>query len=525
MESLHIRIRRMVQEVCNAVLDGYRSEEFMRQISEQQIAAMAPNANAVNNARKIVKSGGFTSHMRSADDSFYMGTCKGSGSSAYTVSLDFIEGDEPVCRCSCPSRQFPCKHGLALMMELSQPCQWEICDIPQDILNKRAKKEARSGKKEDGADGTADKDKPRAARKPNQAARTKKLKKQLEGLDLAEKVVRELLESGLGTLTGTSVKVYQDLAKQLGDYYLPGPQRLVQSLVTEVQRLWEDGAGDYRNAVHILVYLRSLVKKSRTYLSEKLEQGEVEDDNSILYEELGGIWTLERLVELGLKKEDVTLLQLAFDVYYDEARREFVDKGWWMDLDSGEIHVTYNYRPLKALKYVKEEDSVMEGVRVPLVVCYPGGNGRRIRWEAQEFLPVTGEMLKEARGKAVSSLAPLVKMAKNELKNTLSDGRFGCMVWYSRLMCTRVEEPRAEKTGAETDQPGYILCCGDGDTIELKDRPGDTPSADRLDILPDSRMAEDQVMFGVLWYDTGRHKICMHPYSIITEDEILRLLY
>lgn len=60
----------------------------MREIPEQQIAAMAPNANAVNNARKIVKSGGFTEHARSEDDTFYMGSCKGSGSSAYRVTLD-----------------------------------------------------------------------------------------------------------------------------------------------------------------------------------------------------------------------------------------------------------------------------------------------------------------------------------------------------------------------------------------------------------------------------------------------------
>ena len=124
----------------------------MREIPEQQIAAMAPNANAVNNARKIVKSGGFTEHARSEDDTFYMGSCKGSGSSAYRVTLDFADNDAPVCRCSCPSRQFPCKHGLALMMELSQGHHWDICDIPQDILDKRAKKDVRAGKKESQGD-------------------------------------------------------------------------------------------------------------------------------------------------------------------------------------------------------------------------------------------------------------------------------------------------------------------------------------------------------------------------------------
>ena len=131
----------------------------------------------------------------------------------------------------------------------------------------------------------------------------------------------------------------------------------------EVSRLKEDGKGDYKEAVRILVFLRALIKRSRAYLTEKLEQGQVEDDASVLYEELGGIWNLDRLIELGLKKENVRLLQLSFHVSYDGARRELVDKGWWLDLDSGEIDITYNYRPVKALKYVKEEDSVTEALQ------------------------------------------------------------------------------------------------------------------------------------------------------------------
>ena len=194
-----------------------------------------------------------------------------------------------------------------------------------------------------------------------------------------------------------------------------------------------------------------------------------------------------------------------------------MDKGWWLDLDSGEIDITYNYRPVKALKYVKEEDSVMEGVRVPMLVYYPGENGRRIRWEGQEFLPVTQKLLAEARGKASASLPELVKAAKNELKNTLSDGRFGCLVSYDGLGSVSTE-------GVEGERREYIMSCG-GSTIELKDRPGDMPSVSRLDILPDRQMAENQVMFGVLWYDRGRHRICLHPYSIITEKEVVRLLY
>lgn len=53
----------------------------MRTFSEQQIVALAPNANAVSNGRKISNGGGFVSRMRSEDDTFYMGECKGSGKS------------------------------------------------------------------------------------------------------------------------------------------------------------------------------------------------------------------------------------------------------------------------------------------------------------------------------------------------------------------------------------------------------------------------------------------------------------
>ena len=58
----------------------------MRSFSEQQIGALAPNANALSNGRKISGGGGFVSRMRSEDDTFYMGECKGRGKSNYVVS-------------------------------------------------------------------------------------------------------------------------------------------------------------------------------------------------------------------------------------------------------------------------------------------------------------------------------------------------------------------------------------------------------------------------------------------------------
>ena len=52
---------------------------------------------------------------------------------------------------------------------------------------------------------------------------------------------------------------------------------------------------------------------------------------SVLYEELGGIWNLERLIELGLKKENVRLLQLSFH----GQRMTGPEGNWWTRLVAG----------------------------------------------------------------------------------------------------------------------------------------------------------------------------------------------
>ena len=90
----------------------------MQQITEQQILALAPNPAAGANGKKISQKGGFVRRERSADDTFYLGECQGSGKSNYITTADFIEPSAPVFRCSCPSRQFPCKNSLSLLFDI-----------------------------------------------------------------------------------------------------------------------------------------------------------------------------------------------------------------------------------------------------------------------------------------------------------------------------------------------------------------------------------------------------------------------
>lgn len=492
----------------------------MKEISEQFISSLAPNATAVNNGKKISTKGGFVKLSRSADDTFYMGQCKGSGKSDYITSADFLEETSPVFRCSCPSRQFPCKHSLALLFEIAAKKTFEVCEIPQDILDKRKRKEARAAKEQEKEEaiknGTApEKDlaSAKAAAKKSKAAKTKKIKKQLEGLKLTEDMIRNLLQTGLGTMGGNSVKVYTDLAKQLGDYYLSGPQVYVKQLIAEIEAFKKDGEEKhYREAVNILVRLRALVKKSETYLNTKLESDKPDSDDNILFEELGGIWRLDELNALGLKKEQVTLIQLAFEVGFDEARKEYVDTGWWADVESGEIFLVCNHRPVKALKYIKQEDTVFETACVPVLTYYPGELNRRIRWEGAMFHETKEKELALLRENAEKSIPDTLKKVKNQIKNTLSDNYVVLLFAYEKI-------GKIGETPVLEDTFGNRIILAD---MELRGHEG---TIDRLFVLPEEELFQNQVLLGAFFYDEEKRRICVQPYSIVTEDRVVRLLY
>jgi len=71
----------------------------------------APDASSLTAARKLATPGPWSD--TGSTDTLVWGKCQGSGRAPYQVSID-LSG--PAYRCSCPSRKFPCKHALALLL-------------------------------------------------------------------------------------------------------------------------------------------------------------------------------------------------------------------------------------------------------------------------------------------------------------------------------------------------------------------------------------------------------------------------
>lgn len=490
----------------------------MKNVTEQLILSLAPNSAAAANGKKISKSGGFQKLYRSADDTLYMGECKGSGKNPYITSADYIDPDHPVFRCSCPSRQFPCKHSLGLLYEMMSDKKFDICEIPEDIQRKRGKIAAKSAPAKAPEDMTPEElekaeKKKASAEKSAKSAKKKKLQKQLEGLDLVEKAVKDLVTAGLGTMGGASLPTYQNLSKQLGDYYLNGPQRLFNRLMIEITEFQKDNLEiHYDNAIDTIEKLYSLIKKSREYINTKIESDDVANDDTILYEELGGNWKLSELEALGKCKKNAHMAQLSFWVTFDEARKEYIDTGAWCDLDDGNIYLTKNFRPLKSLKYVKAEDTVFGAADIPSMAIYPGEINPRVRWDGASIRELCSGDYDKIRSLAAPSICAEIKSIKNKLQNAMASPILYKLVAFSKI----------GKCG-----DGIVLKTKSGDTMLLENFPELEATVERLEILPNAKLAENGVMLCGFWYNGEKRRISAQPLCIIpdSENSVVRLLY
>src|SRR5882757_4592517 len=82
--------------------------------SSSQVEALAPDASSLSSAHGLARAAGWL-HVGAGADPVpgLWGLCKGSGAKPYQTCVDLTE---PAYRCSCPSRKFPCKHSLALLL-------------------------------------------------------------------------------------------------------------------------------------------------------------------------------------------------------------------------------------------------------------------------------------------------------------------------------------------------------------------------------------------------------------------------
>jgi hypothetical protein len=398
---------------------------------------------------------------------------------------------------------------MGLMYAYSGGAKFGACDVPQDIQDKRNKiekrQEAKAKVKEEAANQEA-----KPPSKAQISSAIKKMDAQLEGIALAEKLLLAIVNAGLAGIDAKTAASYKEQIKQLGNFYITG----VQTAFSELFILLEQEKGkDYAKSIFQTQYIKALLKKSAEYLAGKknVDTEIVMDTESAIEEQIGHAWKLEELRRYNKCKQNEELLQLAFYSYADDSRKEFVDEGYYISLGSGEIYLTKNYRPYKALKYVKEEDSVFNIIKTDELMVYPGGTNPRIRWDAYSFRETTQADYKRVLSFASGEYADIIKAVKNQIKSPLADKNPIALLGVNGMeLYNKGDEAllvARGKNGAQIlSDAGYV----DVKTVALLKRYANLSNAGLL------------VMFH---NDIGTGRLCAKPLSIVTENAVIRLAY
>lgn len=476
-------------------------------INESSIVSLAPNAAAAKNGHALYAKNKFSQMQISPDQDLIWAECAGSGKNPYYCSADYIDEHNPVFRCTCPSRQFPCKHALGLLYLYSNaPTQFVEHPVPDDIAAKRGKMEMRAEKKKADAASAKSADKPK---KINATTVRKRIDQQLLGLDIADTLLNSIVHSGLAALDGQLIDAYQAQIKELGNYNINGIQTAFNHLIVAITHIEAD---DYTIAIDQVNYIATLLKKSRTHLTAwHAEPTQSPDVSSAIEEQIGRTWKINELAELQQFEENASLIQLSFNVFDHTARKEFVDEGLWLNLNTGRIFTTLNYRPYRAAKYIQQTNSTAEIHTLDTLYIYPGDVNPRIRWEDQECKTRAAEPNDYTRTltHAATDYAELIKSVKNSIKNPLADKYPVALIAFHRAALV-------------DDTP--VLMDQKGTTLVVKDLKNSEQTTTLLaNLLP--KTVDNTALVVRCHTDLASATFAVQVLAIVHTDGIIRLIY
>jgi SWIM zinc finger len=210
----------------------------------ERILALAPDSSSASAGRGLAAKKNWVTLGKT--DTAIWGQCQGSGKNPYQTRIDPLE---PAFKCSCPSRKFPCKHGLGLFLLLQSDAGAFTEDKPPawvtEWLEGRVKRsEAKETKK---AEVAAD---PKAAEK-RVAARAKKVS---TGLAELQVWLQDLVRTGLSSVQNKPYSFWDGMGARLIDAQAPGAARMVRELagIASSGEGWAERLLERLGKIHLL---------------------------------------------------------------------------------------------------------------------------------------------------------------------------------------------------------------------------------------------------------------------------------
>ncbi|MBT2480312.1 SWIM zinc finger family protein [Streptomyces sp. ISL-94] len=196
------------------------TEQGVRWTAEQ-VLALAPD-DASRKAGGRLGGAGPWSQIGGSASGLVWGLCKGSGSTPYRTVVDLAG---PAYKCSCPSRKFPCKHALGLLLLWSAEGVGEPGEAPEWAAQWLADRAAKAAGPAAGAGRPVDEEGARR-RAERRAARIG------AGVTELEQRLADLLRGGLAGQEQSGYAAWEETAARMVDAQAPGLAGRVRELGT-----------------------------------------------------------------------------------------------------------------------------------------------------------------------------------------------------------------------------------------------------------------------------------------------------
>jgi hypothetical protein len=190
-------------------------------LSEDQVLSLAPDESSKKSGKELANPAKWG--KRQINERALWGECQGSGKLPYQTQVDLVN---LAFKCTCPSRKFPCKHGLGLsLLYVRDRKLFTVAEEPDWVsnwLDKRVEKEEKKTEKKA-------KEKPvdTAAQAKRQENRAKRVE---EGMSELRLWLHDIVRNGLLTIPGKGPAHFEAMAKRMVDAQAPGLANLVRKL-------------------------------------------------------------------------------------------------------------------------------------------------------------------------------------------------------------------------------------------------------------------------------------------------------
>lgn len=189
--------------------------------SEEQILALAPDDSSKKSGRELANPSKWG--KREISERAVWGECQGSGKLPYQAQVDLVN---IAFKCSCPSRKFPCKHGLGLLLLYARDKKlFSHAAEPNwvtDWLDKRSEREEKKTEK---------KEKEKKADPAAQAKRQEnRLKRVEDGTADLRLWIQDIIRNGLINIPGKDPSYFDNVSRRMVDAQAPGLAGMVRSL-------------------------------------------------------------------------------------------------------------------------------------------------------------------------------------------------------------------------------------------------------------------------------------------------------